>query len=141
MNRVGAGLWLGNRADLWNPTALFSNKIANVVDLAIEEPVVSLPRRLSYVRLPWYDGAGNPKAKLELTLRVLLLAIQLKEETLVACSYGMSRSPIAIAAALSIHNSSELNEELKQVAKLKSLDVHHLLLQEVAAIVDELKQG
>ena len=50
---------LGHALDIREPRALFDVGIRAVVDVAIEEPPVALPRELIYCRFPIHDGGDE----------------------------------------------------------------------------------
>jgi hypothetical protein len=64
-------LWIGHRADAQNPDRIYETGILAVVDLALDEPAISLPRDLIYCRFPLIDGQGNPPE----LLRVVIEAV------------------------------------------------------------------
>jgi len=61
MRRVpGSSLWLGHVGDARDLGVLIESGIEAVVDLAHEEPPLSVSRELAYCRFPLVDGPGNP---------------------------------------------------------------------------------
>ncbi len=53
-------LWIGHVGDVQDRRALFASGILAVIDQALNEPPVALPRELVYCRFPLIDGVGNP---------------------------------------------------------------------------------
>ena len=52
-------LWIGNVFDARNIKAVMDAGFQIVVDLAIEEPPIQLPREVASCRFPLLDGEGN----------------------------------------------------------------------------------
>lgn len=102
MRQVSADcLWLGTARDARDIRALHDHGVRAVIDLAAEEPPAQLSRDLVYCRLPLLDGEGNPEWLLQAAIETTARCIERRVPTLVACSGGMSRSPVIAAAALS----------------------------------------
>lgn len=95
-------LWLGNRGDLGAILDGTNGEICAVVDLAINEPVATLPRDVAYVRMPLIDGSGNPPKLLRAAVQLTASLLMEKIPTLVCCSAGMSRTPAIAAAAVAM---------------------------------------
>src|SRR5262245_49366595 len=93
-------LWLGHAGDGRNAAEMFRLEIQAVVQLALEEPVLSLPREILYFRVPLIDGPGNAPELLALAVNMTARLVALKVPTLVCCGAGLSRSPAIAAAAL-----------------------------------------
>lgn len=52
-------LWIGHAGDARDLKKIMEMGIELLMDLAIEEPPVILPRDVAYCRFPIHDGAGN----------------------------------------------------------------------------------
>lgn len=87
--------------DARDPQAIFAMGIKMVVDIAYEEPPARLPRQLGYCRFPINDGGGNDRQWLVPAIRTVVTSLQMQQPVLIACSAGMSRSPMLAAFALS----------------------------------------
>jgi protein-tyrosine phosphatase len=105
--------------------------IRAVVDLAYEEPPPALPRELILIRVPLTDGEGNSRKSLELAIGSVERLLQSAIPTLVACSAGLSRSPLIAAAAISRVERITLQSALQRIQQVKPLDVSPRLLKDV----------
>src|SRR5271167_4199453 len=61
-------LWLGHAKDAEDFKQIFDLGINALVQLAVEEPAVQLPRELIYCRFPLVDGPGNEARLLSLAI-------------------------------------------------------------------------
>jgi protein-tyrosine phosphatase len=132
MQKVNETLWMGNARDARSLTQLYEIGIEAIVDLAYEERPAELPRELIYCRIPLIDGQGNPAWKLRLAIDSLDELISAGAKTLVSCSAGLSRTPAIVAASLSQHQHTTLNEALASLADFGRLDVSPGLIQEIS---------
>lgn len=107
-------LWIGNARDARDLAAVHDRGIRAVIDLAAEEPPALLSRDIVYCRFPLLDGLGNPPWLLHAAIRTTAGLIRSGVPTLVACSGGMSRSPVVLAAALAAAGQGSLDECLRQ---------------------------
>ena len=138
MREVIPGLRIGNALEARDLSGVLNAGIEAVVDLAIEEPPISATREIICCRIPIVDGAGNSHARMSLAVRTILHLIRSGTPALVACSAGISRSPIFVAAALSRANSNTIQESLNQVAAAGPCHVSPALFADVVQCVDEL---
>lgn len=127
-------IWLGHAGDGRDYRQILDAGIQAIVQLAAEEPALSPPRDLLYLRFPLLDGEGNPPAVLELALRTAAHLIAARIPTLICCSGGMSRSPVIAAAALVLGGAWENDVDgcLARLAESQSLDVTPALWREVS---------
>src|SRR6267142_7076321 len=95
-------LWLGHAGDGRDLRAILDAGIRAVVQLAIEEEPLVLPRELTFCRVPLVDGAGNEEKLLYLAVTAVANLLESRIPTLVCCGGGMSRSPAVAAAALAV---------------------------------------
>ena len=124
-------LWIGNAFDVRESQPLFERGIAAIVDLAYEERQAQLPRQLIYCRFPLVDGQGNDRNVLIQARQTTVELVIKKIPTLVACSAGMSRSPIITAFALSQIDNREPEATLGLISEKKSLEVNPMLWDEM----------
>lgn len=94
-------IWIGNAGEARDLRRVHAAGVTAIVDLAAEEPPISVTRELMYFRVPLMDGDGNESVQLHLAIRAVSELIAGQVPTLVACSAGMSRSPLIVAAAIS----------------------------------------
>jgi hypothetical protein len=134
-------LWLGHRGDLCDPRRLISSGIQAVLDLALEEPPVPLPRDLVYCRFPLIDGADNPPWVLRSAVATAAGLLRDKVPTLVCCGAGMSRSPAVAAAALAATGNRSLDESLAVVLESGAGDVSPGLWRDVKTLMDQRPAG
>ena len=116
-------LWIGTAMAARNPRLVLAVGIAAVVDLAYEEPPVQLPRELIYCRFPLLDGVGNEPALLRLAVGTVRELVTARTPTLVACSAGMSRSPIVVAAALATIRNETPDQVLQELVGSRPHDI------------------
>lgn len=116
-------LWLGHAGDAGDFKRLFDTGIQAVMQLAMEEAPVSLPRELLYVRFPLVDGPGNDRTVLYLALITLTNLLEKQVPTLVCCGAGLSRSPALAAAALAMVYQEKPDDCLRQIAAHQPHDV------------------
>ncbi len=108
-------LWIGNAHDARDVRGVLAREIAVVIDVAIEEPPIQFPHDIVYCRFPLLDGEGNSPALLESAIDTAANFVEAHQPTLVACSGGMSRSPIIVSAVLAKFESLELNAAVERV--------------------------
>jgi protein-tyrosine phosphatase len=116
-------LWIGHAGDGRDYGRLLDQSIRAVVQFAVEEPPLQLPRELVYLRFPLRDGADNPHDLLELAVGALASLIRHRVPTLACCGPGMSRSPAVAAAALALITGESADEVLKRVLTGRPGDV------------------
>ena len=108
-------LWIGNAHDARDAKGVLAHGIGVVIDLAIEEPPIQFPRDIAYCRFPLLDGEGNSTALLQSAIDTTSNFVGVGLPVLVACSGGMSRSPIIASAVLSKIESLELDVAVERV--------------------------
>jgi protein-tyrosine phosphatase len=128
-------LWLGNARDAHEFRAILDAGIMAVVQLAVEEPPVMLPREMLYCRFPIIDGTGSDPKTLDLAIITVANLLEKRVPTLVCCGAGMSRSPAIAAAALSLVYQEPADECLKKVAEHFPADVAPAFWNEVKLMV------
>ena len=128
-------LWIGNASDARQSANLLQAGIQAVVDLAYEEPPPALPRELILIRVPLTDGEGNSRESLELAIGSVERLLRSEMPTLVACSAGLSRSPLVSSAAISRAEQITLQAALQRIRQVKRLDVSPRLLKDVEELV------
>ncbi len=129
----GLPLWLGHVGDARDLRAVLSAGIGAVVDLAANEPPLTVTRDLLYCRFPLLDGAGNPPWLVRAAVEVIAGLLQSGVPTLVYCSGGMSRTPVIAAGAVARLRGCSLAEALAVVAGAGPADISPALLAEVEA--------
>lgn len=128
-------LWIGAAGAARDVKSVMSAGIRAVIDLAIEEPPILLPREIIYCRFPLLDGDGNPAALLQSSIDTTARLVAADIPTLVACSGGMSRSPAIASAAIAKTQSLGLAEALEHIAARGPCDVSPALWNDIKAIV------
>jgi len=116
-------LWIGNAADARSRENIFSNAVASVVDLAIDESPALTPRETIYFRAPLNDSSNNGAATIRLAVNTLATLLGEGIPTLVCCSAGMSRSPTIAAIAIAVAEQSPPNTILAKYFSDASHDV------------------
>ncbi len=130
-------LWLGTAMDARDITAVLNLGIVAIVDLAMEEPPIHVPRDVVYCRIPLVDGAGNRPEIIRAAVELTASFIDSRVPTLVACGAGMSRSPIIVAAALARVDGRSLEQALDDITMGVAHDVSTSLWAEIKAVCDK----
>ncbi len=104
------------------------------MQVAAEEPALSPPRGLIYLRFPLVDGSGNPPATLMLAVGAVEGLIRLRVPTLICCGMGLSRSPAIAAVALALVRRESPDEVLRMLADRHPVDVSPGFWREIRAI-------
>lgn len=131
---VPYSLWVGHAGDGRNAAMLFGIGIQAVVQLAVEEPPLQLPRELIVCRFPLIDGAGNDEHLLRTAITSVAALVQQEFATLLCCGAGMSRAPVIAAAALAVVTNTDIRGRLTEISRHRPLDVSPGLLERVLAI-------
>lgn len=126
-------LWLGHRGDVRDLSAVVDAGIVAIIDLADNEPVLTITRELVYCRFPLVDGAGNPPWLLRAAIGMVEQMLRANTQALIVCSAGMSRSPMIAAAALAKWRGWSLDEALAVMKQSGPMDVSPGLLVEVSS--------
>jgi hypothetical protein len=117
-------LWIGSTGDFHDWKRLYDLGIRAVVQLAYEEPALSLPHDFVACRFPLIDGEDNPPDVLWLAVTTLTHFLEQKFACLVCCQAGLSRSPAVAAAALAKLTRQPWSICLDQVARYHLCTVH-----------------
>jgi len=133
-------LWIGHAHDVRDPRAVLDAGIAAVVDLAYEELPAQLLRNLVYCRFPLVDGADNDPQLLRLAVETVVDLLVAGSPTLVACSAGMSRSPIIASVALSVCRNEPPTQTLQALAESRPHDVSLPLWNDVLKACAEVRR-
>jgi protein-tyrosine phosphatase len=134
---AGFPLWLGHVGDARDLRAVLSAGILAVVDLALNEPPISITRELVYCRFPLLDGTGNPPWLVRSAIDTVTGLLRADIPTLVYCSGGMSRTPVIAGAAVAQLRGCSLAEGLAVVLQSGPADVSPAFLSEVQGILLE----
>jgi protein-tyrosine phosphatase len=113
-------LWIGNVGDVRDLARALAAGLTAIVDVACDDPSISVPRSLVFCRFPLVDGLGNPEWLLRAAISTTAHLLRLQQPTLVACSAGMSRSVAVATAALSLtenRSPESCMEEMRIVAQ------------------------
>lgn len=124
-------LWIGHAGDARDLKKIMAMGIELLIDLAIEEPPVVLPRDVAYCRFPIHDGNGNSPEMLISAIDTAARFVRANRRTLVACSAGMSRSPAIAAAVISRLDNIPPEEVIQRVATTGPCDISPRLWSEV----------
>jgi protein-tyrosine phosphatase len=113
--------------------------ICALVDLALNEPPLFVPRDLVYCRFPLLDGPDTPPWVVQSAIETVCSLAHRGVATLVFCSAGMSRSPAILAAAISLLTGRCAEECLSEVAHSGPADVDPGLWQEITAVLQTIR--
>ncbi len=134
-------LFVGNAIEARDNQLLYENDIAVVIDLAINEPPAVLHRELCYIRIPLHDGSGNNDNSIRLAIITITELLRQKRKTLIACSFGMSRSPCLAAAGIANFLDIDLEQSLSKIAEHSPNDISPVLWQNVLKIYNNMRNG
>jgi len=116
-------LWIGNVFDARNIKAVMDAGFQIVVDLAIEEPPIQLPREVASCRFPLLDGKGNSPGLIMAAIDLIVSCVNTQTKTLVACSGGMSRSLLMASAVVAQVKSIDLDDAIRRVTRAGPCDI------------------
>ncbi|MBI1248102.1 hypothetical protein GC197_09700 [bacterium] len=128
-------LWTANARQVRDIRSVLSEGITAVVDLAIEEPPVTYPRDILYARFPLVDGGSNHPELLKAVISSVVHLLKADRPTVVACSGGMSRSPLIAAAAIAQFNGISFEDAIMQVASEGPADFAPALVSDLYAAI------
>ncbi len=121
--KIGTGdIWIGHAGHLRSVDGirfLHQQEIKFVVDLADKEPIPDIfPRtEISYCRFPLVESYETDRTLLKSAINYTRVQIESGERMLVCCSFGASRSPTVVAAAMHLIDPSEPIEQYITVIK------------------------
>lgn len=133
-------LWIGHAGDGRDVRQLSDLGIGAVIQLALEEPQLVLPREFVYLRFPLLDGTGNAYEIIGLAILNSAGIIQRNIPTLICCGAGMSRSPAIAAAAIALCEEQELLQILKFVTDHSCADISPGFWREVSIAFERLSK-
>ena len=116
-------LWIGNAFDARNIKAVMDAGFRVVVDIAIEESPIQLPREIASCRFPLLDGEGNSPALIMAAIDLIVSCVNTQTKTLVACSGGMSRSLLIASAVVAQVKSIDLDDAIRRVTRAGPCDI------------------
>ncbi|MEW4560973.1 VOC family protein [Bremerella sp. JC770] len=136
---IPSTLWIANALQVRDIRATLSAGVTAVIDLAIEEPPIAFPRDILYCRFPLMDGSGNPHHLLMASIGTVSRLIEANRPTVIACSAGMSRSPVVAAAAIAQVQGISLETSLLKLTKFGPHDVSPALINNVLEAIPSLR--
>lgn len=128
-------LWTGNAFDARNMKGVMDAGFQVVVDLAMEEPPIQLPREIIYCRFPLLDGEGNSSVILKSAIDLVVNLINGQQRTLIACSGGMSRSPLIASAVVAKIENIDFDDAIQQVTRTGPCDISPALYVAIKVLV------
>ena len=131
-------LFVGDAINARDLRQLYDHDIAAVVDLAANEPPAQLGRDHIYCRFPLHDDESNCPQLIGLAIGCVRSLILRDTRTLVACSAGMSRSPVVASAAISLVTGVSLDDSLAAVLLNAPQGVSPAFLSSFASIHAEM---
>ena len=126
-------LFIGDAINSRDLRQLYDLDISAIVDLAANELPAQLGRDHIYCRFPLHDDGSNPPRLICAAIKCLRSLLLNDFRTLVACSAGMSRSPVIAAAALSLLNGDSLGDSLALIVRDAPHDVSPAFLSSVSS--------
>ena len=114
---------------------IYDHEFEAVLDLAGNEPPAVLGRDIIYCRFPLSDDGSNRDACICAAVVCLRSLIEREFKTLVACSAGMSRSPLIAAATIALISGDSLRDCLSGVLENAPHDVSPTLHASVRRVL------
>ncbi|WP_404307580.1 protein-tyrosine phosphatase family protein [Neorhodopirellula lusitana] len=127
-------LLIGDAINARDLRQLYDRDISAVVDLAANELPAQLGRDLIYCRFPLHDDGSNSPELLRSAIDCVRSLLLNDIRTLVACSAGMSRSPVVASTAISLLTGVSLDDSLAAIVRDSPHDVSPALLSSVASV-------
>ncbi len=131
-------LYIGDALSARDLKLIYDHKLVAVVDLAADEAPATLGRDIIYCRFPLHDDGSNDEAMVSASIQCLHSLLQCSFRTLVACSAGMSRSPLVGAGAVSLLTGDSLQDCLHLITTDAPHDVSPSLLFTVDRVCSRL---
>lgn len=131
-------LWLGNAADLRDVRALLNTGAEAIIDLAVEEPVPTLPRVINYCRFAITDEGEGAEAAITAAVQTGAAFFRAGTVLAVCCNAGMNRSPTIAAGILALARSESFESQLRLVSSWKGIDVHPGLVTRVESVLAKI---
>ncbi len=116
-------LYIGDAISARDLKQIYDREFAAVLDLAANEPPAVLGRDIIYCRFPLSDDDSNDDDIVSAAIECLCSLMDRNYRTLVACSAGMSRSPMIAAAAISVLSGDSLTDSLARITANAPHDV------------------
>ncbi len=129
-------LWLGNVGDVRDVKGVLNEGIRAIVDLAVNEPVPTLPREIVYCRIPLVDASGNPAELIRTAIHTTASLLREQIPTLVYCSVGASRAPAIAACAVALLRNQTPRDVLASWAGAVPMDVSPALWADLPAAMN-----
>jgi len=127
-------LYIGDAICARDLKLIYAHEFEAVVDLAANEPPAKLGRDITYCRFPLSDDGSNDDRSIEVAIITLKTLLERNYRTLVACSAGMSRSPLISAAALSRFTGETFENCLRQITDGVPHDISPTLFNSVSQV-------
>jgi protein-tyrosine phosphatase len=128
-------LWLGNTSDLRDIRAVLKTGVTAIIDLAIEEPLPSLPRTTNYCRVVLTDDGENNPANILAAILAAGALVDGGHAVAICCNAGLNRSLAIAAATLARLSGKSAAECLELVATVKHVDVNPALWNQVVGVL------
>ncbi len=133
-NAYNDQLYIGDAISARDLKQVYDHQFAAVLDLAANEPPAVLGRDIIYCRFPLSDDGSNRDSLVAAAIETLCSLLRREYRVLVACSAGMSRSPMIAAAAVSIVSGKSLDASLAQIVASVPHDVSPALYASVERV-------
>ncbi len=113
---------------------IYDHSFSAVVDLAASEPPALLGRDIIYCRFPLSDDGSNDDEMISAAIFCVHSLLERNFRTLVACSAGMSRSPLVAASAVSLLTGDSLGDCLRRIIANAPHDISPALFSSVSRV-------
>ena len=133
-------LYIGDAISARDVKQIYDHQFSAVLDLAANEPPAVLGRDIIYCRFPMSDDNSNDDALISSAIVCLHSLLERQFRTLVACSAGMSRSPLIAAAAISLLTRDDFTDCLARLVADAPHDISPTLLSSVNQVHAKLME-
>lgn len=140
LNIPNTNLWLGNASDLRDISSMLNLGITAIIDLAIEQPLPTMPRMTNYCRFVMTDDGENDPATILAAISTATAFANRQHSTAICCNAGLNRSPSIAAATLSRLSSDTPAQCLERIAALKRIDVNPALWNQIVDVLAEMNR-
>lgn len=132
---ANTNIHLGTAADLRDIRSVLNAGVTAIIDLAIEEPLPTIPRVTNYCRFVITDDGENDPGIIQTAIQTAFGFLSNGQTIAICCNAGLNRSPAIAAAVVSKINQCEPADALKLVGKTKHIDVNPALWRQIVSLI------
>ncbi len=141
LNIPNSDIWLGNTSDLRDIRSVLKHGVTAIIDLAIEDPLPTIPRATTYCRFMITDDGENNPANIHAAILAASAFVSGGHVAAICCSAGLSRSPSIAAATMSYISGDSPTATLELVSAVKHIDVNPAFWNQVVDVLLDMDTG